>query len=96
MSGIAKVFLGRDEEAISRLQRSIEANRSNMSVHFYLGVALTRLGRLREARVAIEAGLDPTFTIRRYRDEAPSDNPTFLAMREQIYDAMRKAGVPEG
>jgi TolB-like protein/class 3 adenylate cyclase len=98
MSGVAKVFLGRDDEAISRLQRSIEANRSSLSVHFYLGVALTRLGRLREARVAIEAGLglDPTFTIRRYRDEAPSDNPTFLAMRERIYDAMRKAGVPEG
>jgi tetratricopeptide (TPR) repeat protein len=98
MSGIAKVFLGRDEEAIFRLQRSIEANRSNFSVHFYLGVALTRLGRLTEAGAAMKAGfsLDPTFTIRRYRDEAPSDDPSFLAMREQIYDAMRKAGVPEG
>jgi TolB-like protein len=98
MAGIAKVFLGRDEEAIARLQRSIEANRSNVSVHLYLGVAMTRLGRLREAKAAVAAGLalDPTFTIRRYRDEAPSDHPTFLAAREQIYGLMREAGAPEG
>jgi len=25
-----------------------------------------------------------------------SDNPTFLAQRERIFDGMRKAGVPEG
>jgi hypothetical protein len=25
-----------------------------------------------------------------------SDNPTYLAGREHIYDSMRKAGVPEG
>ena len=98
ISGIAKVFLGRDEEAVFRLQRSIEANRSNLSIHLYLGAALMRLGRSREAEAAIKTALslDPTFNIRRYRDEAPSEHPAFLAMREQIYDAMRKAGVPEG
>jgi TolB-like protein/class 3 adenylate cyclase len=98
IAGSAKVFLGRDEEAVSRLRRAVEANRSFPATHFYLAVALARIGRLQEARAATDAvlALDPTFTIRRYRDEAPSDNSAFLAMREQIYDAMRRAGVPEG
>ena len=54
--------------------------------------------RLSEARSATKAGLalDPTFTIRRFRAGASSDNPTYLAQRERVYDGMRKAGVPEG
>ena len=44
---------------------------------------------------AANAGLalDPSFTICRFRDGGPSDNPTFLAKRERI---LRLAGVPEG
>ena len=59
---------------------------------------LAGLGRLDEARVAAKEGLsiDPTFTIRRYRADAPSDNPVFLAARQRIYEMMRKVGVPEG
>ncbi len=51
-----------------------------------------------EARTATEAGLalDPTFTIRRFRAGAASDNPIWLAQRERVYDGLRKAGVPEG
>ena len=50
-----------------------------------------------EAQAAVQAGLalNPTFTIRRFRAGAFSDNPTFLAQRERVYDGMRKAGVPE-
>ena len=46
----------------------------------------------------MQAGLalDPTFTIRRFRANAPSDNPTYLAGRERFYEGMRMAGVPEG
>jgi len=66
--------------------------------HFYLAAALAGLGRLEEARVAANEGLatDPSFTIRRYRGDAPSDNPVFLAGRQRIYEMMRKVGVPEG
>ena len=38
----------------------------------------------------------PHFTIRRYRADAPSDNPVFLAGRERVYEMMRVVGVPEG
>jgi hypothetical protein len=51
-----------------------------------------------EARDAVQAGLalNPSFTIRRWRSNAYSDNPTYLAQRERIIDSMSKAGVPEG
>jgi hypothetical protein len=51
-----------------------------------------------EAQAAGKAGLalNPTFTIRRFRAGAMSDNPTYLSQRERVYNGMRKAGVPEG
>jgi TolB-like protein/class 3 adenylate cyclase len=98
LAGIAKVFLGKDEEAVPQLRRAIEINRNFQPAHFYLAVALAGLGRLDEARIAAKDGLamDPTFTIRRYRGDAPSDNPVFLAARRRIYEMMAKVGLPEG
>ena len=55
-----------------------------------------QLGQVEEARAGARAGLvlDPTFTIRRFRDRDVSDNPTFLKQCQNIYEGMRKAGVP--
>jgi TolB-like protein/Flp pilus assembly protein TadD len=97
-AGAAKVFLGKYEEAVTQCRHAIENNRSFQPAHFYLAAALAGLGRLDEARSAAKEAIaiDPTFTIRRYRAGAPSDNPVFLAGRQRIYDIMRKVGVPEG
>jgi len=97
-AGVAKLYLGRDEEAVAWLLRSIEANRNHSLSHFCLAAALAQLGRLDKARAAATAGLalNPGFTVRRFRSSAPSDNPTYLAQRERVYDGMRQAGVPEG
>jgi TolB-like protein/class 3 adenylate cyclase len=97
-NGSVKVFLAKDEEAVGELHRAIEANRNFSAGHFYLAVALAELGRLDEARLEAKEGLsiDPTFTIRRYRADAPSDNSVFLSRRKQIYEIMRNIGVPEG
>jgi tetratricopeptide (TPR) repeat protein len=98
LAGIAKVFLGQYGEAVPRLRHSIEINGNFSTVQFYLAVALAELGQLDEARISVKNGLalDPKFTILRYRNSAPSDNPTFMKARERNYVAMRKAGVPEG
>jgi hypothetical protein len=40
--------------------------------------------------------MNPTFTISRFRAGVGSDNATYLAQRERVYDGMRKAGIPEG
>lgn len=95
---LAKLQLGADTEAVAWLRRSIEANRSYPLVHFILAAALALLGELGQARATAQAGLalDPDFTIRRFRVNAPSDNPRFLATRQRLYEGMRMAGVPEG
>ena len=87
-----------DAEAVAWLRRGLDANRNYSIAHFYLAAALARLGALDEARAAVQAGLalDPSFTIRRFRAFAVSDNPTYLAGRERLYEGMRLAGVPEG
>ena len=95
--GSVKVFLAKNEEAVGELRRAIEANRNFSAAHFYLAVALAELGRLDDARLEVREGLsiDPTFTISRYRADAPSDNPIFMSRRRQIYEIMRNIGIPE-
>ena len=65
---------------------------------FHYAAALALCGRTDEAGLEAKDGLKltPNFTIRRYRDDALSDNPTYLAQRLRILEGMRLAGVPEG
>ncbi|WP_342726086.1 adenylate/guanylate cyclase domain-containing protein [Bradyrhizobium sp. B097] len=96
--GFAKLQLGSDAEAVRWLLRSIEANRNHALTHFGLAAALALLGSLDEARAAARLGLAlvPSFTLRRFRDGAQSDNPNYLAKRERMHQGLRMAGVPEG
>jgi len=95
IAGAAKLWTGKDEEAITLLRRAIETNRNYPFAHFWLGATLANVGRTEEARAAIQAGLalDPSFTAARH--VAQSDNPIFLAQRARVLDGMRRAGVPE-
>jgi tetratricopeptide (TPR) repeat protein len=98
--GVAKSHLNADDEAVLWIRRGLDANRNHSIAHFNLAAALARLGKLDEARTAVQGGLalDPSFTIRRFRDatNVMSDNPTFLAGRVREIEGMRIAGVPEG
>jgi TolB-like protein/class 3 adenylate cyclase len=97
--GLAKAQLNADAEVVLWMRRCLDANRNYSLPHFYLAAALARLGELDQAQAAVQAGLalDPSFTIRRFRDvtNAWSDNPTFRAARERHIEGMRLAGVPE-
>jgi TolB-like protein/class 3 adenylate cyclase/Flp pilus assembly protein TadD len=97
-AGGAKVGLGAYEEAVSRFRRSIELNRNNPLIHFFLASALANLGKLDGAQAETRVGLalDPTFTIQRFRLGPESDSPVFLEGRERMIGGMRNAGVPEG
>ena len=44
---------------------------------------------------AIVRRLSPNFTIAKFRAEAVSDNPVYLAQRERLHEGLRLAGVPE-
>jgi TolB-like protein/Flp pilus assembly protein TadD len=95
--GVAKGQLNAYAEAAVWLRRSIEANRNYPTAHFCLAAALALLGSLDEARAAAKAGLalNPSFTVRRFRARAASDDAKYLAGRERIAEGMRIAGVPE-
>ena len=97
-AGVAKLQLGRDEEAVSWFRRGIETNQNFPPAHFYLAAALAHLGQLDEAQAAVKAGLalDPAFTLSRFRAGAASDNQTYLEQRERVIQGMREAGAPEG
>ena len=98
-AGMAKNHLGSWEQAVAWFRRAIEANRNFPTAYFQLAAALAQLGRLDEARSAVKAGLalNPAFTVSRARAAwtAMSDDPTYLAQLEPIFEGMRKAGVPE-
>ena len=95
--GNAKSQLGADEEAIVWIRRGIEANRNLAVGHFFLASALQLVNRHEDAQAAAKAGLllDPSFTVARFRASAATDNPTYLARRERVYDGMLRAGLPE-
>jgi TolB-like protein/class 3 adenylate cyclase len=97
--GLAKNQLGSWEQAVSWCRRAIEANRNYPRAYFQLALALAQLGRLDEAHSSVEAGIaiNPSFTVSRARVNwtALSDNPTYLAQLEAIFDGLRKAGLPE-
>ena len=96
--GIANFNLGKDEEAVVWLKRSIETNRNYSVSHFFLAAALAHLGQMEEARAAVEAGLtfDPGFTIGRRRANPFSTSPAYLKQIERYYAGLRLAGAPEG
>ena len=96
--GIADLFLGRLRLPWNRIPNSVEIDPYVALMQFFLAAATALSGRADEARAAREAGmqLDPNFTVARFRNERRSQNPTFLAQRERIYEGLRLAGVPEG
>ena len=98
-AGLAKLYLGSFDQTVAWCRRSIEANRNYPRAYFSLAAALAQLGRLDEAHSAVNAGLtlNPTFAISHARAlwAARSDDPTYLAQLEPIFDGLRQAGLPE-
>jgi TolB-like protein/class 3 adenylate cyclase len=97
--GLAKNLLGSWEQAVAWCRRAIEANPNYPRAYFQLALALAQLGRLDEAHSSVNAGIaiNPSFTVARARVDwtALSDDSTYLAQLEPIFDGLRKAGVPE-
>ena len=97
--GLSLAVIGRKEEAIVWLRRSIEANRNNPMSHFSLATALAALDRLEESRAAARAGitLNPQFTIARLRASSAENSVSVTGerVRDRFIDGLRKAGVPE-
>ena len=82
------------EEALAWRRRGLEASRNSYRLH--RGAAFS-LGRLDEAREAVEAGLalHPHFTIARALVSRLFDDPRYLTFHSRYLEALREAGVPE-
>jgi tetratricopeptide (TPR) repeat protein len=98
VDGLCQATLGADVEAVGWFRRSIEANRNVPLAHFSLAAALALQGLLDQAQTAAKAGLDldPNFSLRRFRNNAAGNNPTYLAGRNRFSQGLRIAGGPEG
>jgi TolB-like protein/class 3 adenylate cyclase len=95
-AGLGKFYLGRDDEALVWLRRSVDTNRNYPLAYFFLAATLAELGRQSEAEAAARSGLAlaPGFTVARFRAGPSSDNPIYLQQRERLCRGMRRAGVP--
>jgi hypothetical protein len=94
---LADVYLGRVVSGIESLRKSVEIDPGWGLAQFTLAGALALAGLLAEAAeaCAVARRLAPNFTIGKFRAETVSDNQVYLAQRENLYEGLRLAGVPE-
>jgi TolB-like protein len=95
--GVADVYLGRVVHGLGSLRKSVEINPHWALSQFVLAGALALAGLSTDSDevCAIARRLAPNFTIAKFRAEAVSDSPVYLAQRELFYEGLRLAGVPE-
>ena len=96
--GLADVYLGHVASSVESLRKSVEIDPGWGLAQFTLAGALALAGLLAEAAevCAVARRLAPNFTIAKFTAEAVSDNQVYLAQRENLYEGLRLAGVPEG
>ena len=96
--GVAEIMLGRDAEALALVPEGgrNEPRLSDRALSLRRRARPLRADRRSRREAAEGLRLAPDFTVRRYRDAALSDNPTYLSQRARILEGMRLAGVPEG
>lgn len=95
--GVADIYLLRVVHALESLRKSVEINPNWPLSRFVLAAAMALAGLLADAAEACDVArrLAPNFTISKFRVQAVSDNPVYLAQRERLYEGLRLAGVPE-
>jgi adenylate cyclase len=96
--GLAYLMLRRDDQALEALRRATTAAPKLIVPQAWLAAALALTGHDGEARETLERYLSMpevrAKTIAAFKKQINSDNPSYLAMRERIYEGLRKAGMP--
>ncbi len=95
--GRARVSVGDDALAIEAARLGIGANRDHPHNYAVLAAALAHLGRVEEAKLALEdfRRVQPGITFRRYRSNLTSDTPVAVKAYQRLMDGLRKAGLPD-
>jgi len=93
----ARISIGDDVLAIEAAQKGIAANRDHPHNYAVLAGALAQLGRINEAKAALQDFLrvQPGITVSRYRRNLTADKPRAVKAYSRLMNGLRKAGLPE-
>jgi len=94
---LAHLHLERDAEALILAERSVHVPRPWPRSYETLAMAYGVNGLHEEASAAVEVLRRhwPGYSIAAHKAEIMSDRPAFLAQRERLLEALRRAGLPE-
>jgi DNA-binding winged helix-turn-helix (wHTH) protein/tetratricopeptide (TPR) repeat protein len=96
-AGVSYLMMGRDEEALPWLQRSIAITPASGRSLVLLAAAYQRLGRTDEAQAALTQGLKlrPGSTASNMGIPTKNNSPAYMEARNRIEQALIAAGLPE-
>jgi DNA-binding winged helix-turn-helix (wHTH) protein/tetratricopeptide (TPR) repeat protein len=96
-AGWASIMMGHDGDALPWLQRSIAITPASGRSHMLIAAAYLQLGRIDEARAAMQEGLKlrPGTTALNVSPPTRDASPVFVEAGERIIKLMVAAGLPE-
>jgi tetratricopeptide (TPR) repeat protein len=97
-AGWANMLMGRAEDAVPWLQKSIAITAASGRTHMLLAAAYQQLEKTDEARAAMEKGREirPGSTVRNVPTPRKNSSPVYIEAAERIMQLMAAAGLPEG
>ena len=97
-AGWANMLMGRAEDAVPWLLKSIAITAASGRTHMLLAAAYQQLGKTEEARSAMEKGreLRPGSTVLNVPTPRKNSSPVYIEAAERIMQLMAAAGLPEG
>ena len=96
-AGWANMLMGRAEDAVPWLLKSIAITSASGRTHMLLAAAYQQLGKTDEARAAMEKGreLRPGSTYHNVPTPRKNSSPVYIEATERIMQLMAAAGLPE-
>ena len=96
-AGWANMLMGRAEDAVPWLLKSIAITSASGRTHMLLAAAYQQLGRTDEARAAMEKGreLRPGSTVGNVPTPKKNSSPVYIEAAERIMQLMAAAGLPQ-
>jgi DNA-binding winged helix-turn-helix (wHTH) protein/Flp pilus assembly protein TadD len=97
-AGWVNMLMGRAEDAVPWLLKSIAITSASGRTHMLLAAAYQQMGRTEEARAAMEKGreLRPGSTVLNVPTPRKNASPVFLEAADRIMQLMAATGLPEG
>jgi predicted Zn-dependent protease len=91
------MLMGRAEDAVPWLLKSIAITAASGRTHMLLAAAYQQLGKTDEARAAMEKGreLRPGSTMQNVPTPTKNSSPVYIEAAERIMQLMAAAGLPE-